>query len=623
MPMLFPQRAPVRPRVSAHQGSELLLLEDEILALAGRGARGLVYVLGPAGSGKTTALRHLATVLPARAGVVLSDEDDPASAEALHASSGCLVVCAAAMPHRLPFLTAYHLAPWGKDELIEYLLAAHPAQCASVMARVSSEDHKLLRGLPELWRVVLDQFARDAWLAGAQAALYQYAHALVGARDAEQVGRACLKSLTEGTSPPKWRGKTAGWREIARILRHAEVQLLFAAQRAAADLRDRAKCKYLAHRLSRPLVQAIGAAAAADGRALDHLLALLVRRRKHQPMASSILLAATPEWAPAAGQVPVLSGAYLEHAAWSGVELPGANLGDAHLAYANLSKAQLDEADASGADLRHAWLAGASLVRWNASQADLTGAVLTSVSAAKSCWDWARFKGATFEDADVTGASFCGADLTETVFAGANLMGAELAGATIKEADFSGADLTGASLVGLRLRDAAFRGACFAEANLAQCDLEEMDLAGADFHHAHLEGALLSDASLAGADLHGASLRETGLGNVSFEGANLRDADLRGATFHMGNSRCGLVLSPIACEGSRTGFYTDDEGEQHFKPPEEIRKANLCGADLRGAKIAGGDFYLVDLRGALYDGQQEEHFRRCGAILGAVTAETA
>ena len=155
--------------------------------------------------------------------------------------------------------------------------------------------------------------------------------------------------------------------------------------------------------------------------------------------------------------------------------------------------------------------------------------------------------------------------------------------------------------MGLKLRDATFRGACFAEANLARCDLEEMDLPGADFHQAHLEGALLSDATLTGADFHGASLRGTGLGNVDLADANLQDADLHGATFHMGNSRCGLVFSPIACEGSRTGFYTDDEGEQYFKPPEEIRKANLCGADLRGAKIEGVDFYLVDLRGAFYD----------------------
>ena len=49
-------------------------------------------------------------------------------------------------------------------------------------------------------------------------------------------------------------------------------------------------------------------------------------------------------------------------------------------------------------------------------------------------------------------------------------------------------------------------------------------------------------------------------------------------------------------EGSRTGFYTDDYEEQYYRPPEEVRKANLRGADLRGAKVSDADFYLVDLR---------------------------
>ena len=73
--------------------------------------------------------------------------------------------------------------------------------------------------------------------------------------------------------------------------------------------------------------------------------------------------------------------------------------------------------------------------------------------------------------------------------------------------------------------------------------------------------------------------------------------------------------SPIACEGSRTGFYTDDYHDQDVKPAEEIRKANLRGADLRGAKIEGVDFYLVDLRDAKYTQDQAEHFRHCRAIL--------
>ena len=67
--------------------------------------------------------------------------------------------------------------------------------------------------------------------------------------------------------------------------------------------------------------------------------------------------------------------------------------------------------------------------------------------------------------------------------------------------------------------------------------------------------------------------------------------------------------------GSKTGFYTDEFLDQSFKAPEEIRKANLCRADLRMAKLEGVDFYLVDLRGAKFDPGMEEHLERCGAIL--------
>ncbi len=110
--------------------------------------------------------------------------------------------------------------------------------------------------------------------------------------------------------------------------------------------------------------------------------------------------------------------------------------------------------------------------------------------------------------------------------------------------------------------------------------------------------------------LHGAAMAD-----IDWEQADLRNANLRGCVFHMGSSRSGLVGSPLASEGSRTGFYTDEYDQQSFRPPEEIRKANLRGADLRGASLRETDFYLVDLRDAKYSRSQSEHFRRSGAIL--------
>ena len=84
------------------------------------------------------------------------------------------------------------------------------------------------------------------------------------------------------------------------------------------------------------------------------------------------------------------------------------------------------------------------------------------------------------------------------------------------------------------------------------------------------------------------------------------------AELHKGDPRLAFR---DAMEGSLTGFYTDDREETHFKRPEEIRKANLRGADLRGANVEGVDFYLVDLREALLDRDQEKQARRTGAIL--------
>lgn len=173
----------------------------------------------------------------------------------------------------------------------------------------------------------------------------------------------------------------------------------------------------------------------------------------------------------------------------------------------------------------------------------------------------------------------------------------------------------GARLDEVRLCNACFLRASFRGAILTRCNLEYMNLPGADFRDANLTGSDLTGSIMSRTDFRNAVLRDAGLAGVAWEGADLRKADLSGASFHMGSSRSGLVGSTIASEGTRTGFYTDDFSEQDFKAPEEIRKANLCGCDLRGAKVDRTDFYLVDLRRARYTPDQARHFSACGAIL--------
>jgi uncharacterized protein YjbI with pentapeptide repeats len=213
---------------------------------------------------------------------------------------------------------------------------------------------------------------------------------------------------------------------------------------------------------------------------------------------------------------------------------------------------------------------------------------------------WALLTRATFLKAAARHARFDGGELSRCDFREADLRGSRFSRCSLKHATLTGSRVDGAS---------------FNNSNLDSADLTSVTGERASFVRAALYDAILSSSILPRADFRGAFLLNTGLAQIDWEGADLRDADFAGASFHYGSSRSGLVNSFIAGEGSKTGFYTDEYLEQDFKAPEEIRKANLCGSDLRGAKVEGVDWYLVDLRGALYTPDQAAHFARCGAIL--------
>jgi uncharacterized protein YjbI with pentapeptide repeats len=612
--MILPKRAPVSPRVVSPISGEALPLEDEIRRLLSAGHRGLVVLVGEPGAGKTTALRHLAAVLPLRAGVLLIDDRDPIDARA------DLVIRTSRKGQEVSPQAAYHLARWGDDDVIEYLLAVHRDRCASVTARLRREDRALCGGLPELWGAVLDCLARDETIPDGRTALSRRLEEwLLETHSPQRVRTACLDALVapkgEDLGPSEQLAQQRLPEGLSRALRHRSVQVLLAARQIAGELRGEGDCPSLSLRLPRDLVQAVGAEVGGDRRCLDRLRGLLAGPPGPHAMAASILHAAGASWAPQPGCTPQLRGAWLDGVAWPGAALAGADLAGADLTAADLREADLRKAIADKAALGRSRLAGALLEGVLATEADLAGADLARVRADLAGFVAANLTGASLESAVLRDASLIGANLTEAVFHRADLTRADLSQAVLGGADFYGADLSGATLSGLALREAAWTGASFRKAELKGCDLEGLGLPGANFEGANLEGAHLTGCRMPGANLDGALLGGAGLGDVDWEGASLRGADLRGATFHMGSSRSGLVGSPIACEGSRTGFYTDDYEEQHYKAPEEIRKANLCGADLRGALLDGVDFYLVDLRGTLYDAEHEDHFRRCGAIL--------
>jgi len=624
----FPaERARVRPRIISPETSEVIPLEDEIGPLIQDARFGLVVILGGPGSGKTTALRHLAAILPPWAcdRVRLVEDLDLVSAVAgvtdrlVILAADCFRVKATDHDQALArsllspsggHLVVYRLGSWSNDDLIEYLLSAHRDRCASVMSRLkASGDRGFLKGIPELCVVVLDEMARDESIGDVRTALRRALAERLDDHPAlrERIEDFCLTAIGENSnqvldlplSELPGEGSTAQALAVAllRLVRHRPVGLLLAADRITSILEDGSVSMSLARQLPRELIEEASLRIAKNTLALHHLSDWLTRGDQSavHPMAASLLHAAIPGWRPKPVCRLRLSGAYLNRASWSKLYLEGVDLQSADLGEADLTRANLEKANAARARFHRANLQEALLNSWVALGADLSGANLRSIQAKR--------------------ANFTQTDLSNARLMEGNFWGADFRGANIEDADFSGANLEDTRLNGLTVRLARFDGAHFGGADMRQCDLEGMELMDADFHDADLRKALLTGTRMPGANFLGADLREAGLAEVDWPGADLCDADLRGASFHLGSTRSGLVGSPIACEGSRTGFYTDDYHDQEVKPAEEIRKANLRGADLRGANIENVDFYLVDLRDAKYTPDQAEHLHRCRAIL--------
>lgn len=620
--MIDPRRALVRPRVSYSGSTTVLPLEEEISVQLDAKAWGVIELCGGAGSGRSTALGHLAHVFTDDPSLVLCDEPGPTECESLTAVAHDHLVVYARGPAGIEHSTyrQWQLARWDEDEWIEFLLGAHCDRCASVIGRIRRDPRRRrLSGTPILWRAVLDTLADDDSIYDVLSALRCKLDQLLGAdlNDAAQWSfeRIVESANVQQSSPSQvFGGFYEG--ELAALLRQPPVQLLLAADHLAKQLRRNAEFSILEQSLPEWLVADVGAYLRGDETVLAKLRDVAAHGpEKQQPMAVSLLHAAGDVWRPSRGRAPLLTGAHLSRAEWQGVQLRRLKIDRADLSFANLTKARLSNVTAVDATLRGIKLRESYLHRFVASRAIMTGADLSLARAIKADLSDVDLRASDLRGAVLRLADFDSADLRNAQFRNANLACAWLQGCRIEDADFTGADLSWADLSRLILRTALFTAACLQHACLEGCDLENMILPDANFADARLCGARLTGSEMMFARFERADLRAAGLAEIEWEGADLRDADLGGATFHMGSSRSGMVGSTLASEGSRTGFYTDDYDEQGFKAPEEIRKANLCGANLRGAKVADVDFYLVDLRGAKFTDSQASHFRSCGAIL--------
>ncbi len=621
--MIDPAPALVRPRVVGRDG-EFRPLEDVIDKLMSQGGKGIVLLVGPPGSGKTTALRHVAARLALRSGAgdrcrfvdtAESPSMDPESKDAL---SGLTIT--AACDSGIESAQTLMLARWGRDDLIEYLLARHPAVCSLVMPRI--QDGALCEGLPRLWAIALDHLATDQSLPDVRSALAQHVKdmklpldfetrlrrvewdAMTGHAEAHEILTSVLATINMSAQEP--------------FFLMEPIQCLMACEYYLDQLRSPRGQSILQQRLPDDLLPYVSDALRYDREVIDQLQKILTRKvdRALHSASATLLVAIDPTWRPREIlREANLKEATLNRVCWPGIDLSGANLNNASLNEANLSNARLAGATFHSASLRSANLQGANLTG---------GVTLAYADASDAQFQKADLTGAVFEQAELDGANFDGAvlsraflnaSLTGSSFRNATLIGTSFVGCRLDGSDFTGANLQFANLESTHLTSCCFDGACLERVSLMRAVLEAVCWADVVMEHANLRDACLTGSQLQGARLCWTDFSNARLADIDWENADLRFANLNGATFHMGSSRGGLVFSPFACEGSKTGFYTDELHEQHFKAPEEIRKANLRGADLRGAFLGAADFYLVDLRNAKMDPEQVAYARSCGAIL--------
>jgi uncharacterized protein YjbI with pentapeptide repeats len=509
-------------------------------------------------------------------------------------------------------LDVFEICPWTEDDHVEYLAKTHRAECPGVLTRLRADPLlTTLGGSPQLLTLVMDRMAGDPDVLDAHDALWRLVPVFFppGELTAQLVTDTVTRAHPLGGAqlrPEQWRW----WRHdaVRRVVAGEWLADQIAAGRWPVMLNMNEGRELLAH-IARAVRDNPAALAELERQVREDPTSFGV------PMAASLLLAVDPEWRPANGRRLYLRRACLRGARWSGLDLTGAALMGTDFTGADLSRAILDgvtgvEASLAGACLRGARLGGAKFQEANFAGADLSEAHGENASFAQ-----ANLGGANFRLAALPGAKFHEADLTGAHVRGANLSKGAFVRARVDDADFAGARLDETTFDEVRMEAADWSGASFRGAKLRRAVLEWVELPRADFTGADLTGALLTGSRIEDGRFAGAVLREAGLAEIDWTGADLKSADLTDASFHLGSTRSGLVGSTVPCEGSRTGFYTDEFNEQEYKSPEEIRKACLCGADLRGAVTEGTDFYLVDLRGARYTAQQREFFRGCGAIL--------
>jgi len=627
-------------------------LSDEIEQLLNDGERVAVRIDG---EGKSTALSHLAFLFPlqiADGRLRLEDEAWPLQANkaVVTVRTARDAICDVMM----------RIAPWGRDDFIEYLLAMHPSQCASVMERLKHSHANMLfaSGSPAVWRMILDRMASDVTQSDIEMTLLGELNKRINNPSLAKAlaDRLIIPAGSKGCGVFGHPGNgeqddidnlfSRSHSSVRKYFSHDDVRHAFALQRFVNRLEED-EAQQIICLLSGPISwKALSQLASkVSGRAKIEAKLTRLFAWNHLYMTANcatLLVACKSGWIPRGERLQLchgnfkgvvwpeinLSGADLRQSCFTGADLSGARLADAQIGTTDFSDANLQRAVFSSmpdnaSSLKNPegtrklnYLIG-HLKRLEPERQDetKTGGKNDKMKLSKMS-SRTSFAGANLTTANLSRCRFRFADFSGAIMERAILRDASFEQASFVNADLSSADFSESFFTDVNLRGAIFDHCRFTKLNAVDgLSFADVRAVGVDFTRAALCGSKWTESSLKNCKFRGADLSNGRMADIDWENCDLSGADLRGCTFLMGSTRCGLVDSPYPSHGTRTGFYTDDYDDQYFKAPEEIRKASLVNADLRGANIRNVDFYLVDLRGAKFDAMQREQLITTGAIL--------
>ena len=518
----------------------------------------------------------------------------------------------------------FSLAPWDRDDLIQFLLTTHPGQCGTILGRIPCGTYGQVRGGVSLWIGIVETmlaFPHENDLHRILVSMLRpkltAVHSLNSHDSMNWLGDQLLSAYSQSS-------KTDLRESIEKVVSLSDdplyqsllsipsLQSRIASDRFAELLRQSNKSILKASYRSELIIEVSkrlqGHESVADflKKSVDG---------KYASTSVSILSQIDPTWKPPKGKDYKFQNAYLSGASWAGSYLEETKFGGATLTNMCLDQSVLNDSilhftRCDGVSAEDACLRGIK-----ANKASFVGVLFCRAEMCVSRWEDCDFRQSDFGSALLDGSSFVRCNLREASFCSAVSNRVQFCECTLKGADFSDAQLGSSSFQGLDLRSTVWCRTNLIKANLERAIMDSLSMEHCNLYEANLFEASLTGSRMKETSLLRANLANTKLGEVNWENCDLREAILTGATFHYGSTRAGIVDSPYPSHGTRTGFYTDDREELYFKEPELIRKASLVGCDLRGARFHGVDFYLVDLRGAILDPLQRELLGSAGAIL--------